>query len=77
MQVIYSVDERILQAKFDEGIEVGTIICKICNYINFNEIKFNILPSLIKIMVKKKREKKKEKDTRHIASQRELSFLYI
>lgn len=79
MQVIYSVDERILQAKFDEGIEVGTIICKICNYINFNEIKFNILPSLIKIMVKKKREKKKKRKrhSSHSSATRITFFVHL
>lgn len=54
---IYSmIDERILQAKFNEGIEIGIIICKICNYINLTQVKFSVLPSLIKIMVKNKDE---------------------
>lgn len=49
-----------------------------CNYINFNEIKFNVLPSLIKIMVKKKEKKtKKKKRERLIKYLRNVDYFFF
>ncbi|KAK1127068.1 hypothetical protein K0M31_004677 [Melipona bicolor] len=48
-QTIYKT--RILQGKLMEGIEIGINICKICNYLQLNNLKLAVLPSLIEIMV--------------------------
>ncbi|KOX77894.1 Adenylate cyclase type 10 [Melipona quadrifasciata] len=44
-------ETRILQGKLMEGIEIGINICKICNYLQLNNLKLAVLPSLIEIMV--------------------------
>ena len=46
------VDDRILQGKLTEGIEIGINICKVCNNLKLNDLKLAVLPSLIEIMVK-------------------------